>query len=151
VGVQVIHLVVDFETEDVIGEDVPPSWNLAPTDPVRIVVKRCSTDRGADAPPVRRLRTARWGLVPSWAKDRKGGAKLINANRPAAGYDEWLPTADADGKTFKQPYYIHGDQMLSFVGLYELWPDPDKGTDDPGPVAVVGRDHHPPTPPGWPG
>jgi putative SOS response-associated peptidase YedK len=53
---------------------------------------------------------------------------------PAAGYYEWLETEDADGKTFEQPYYARpaaGDQVLSFAGLYELWPDPDKDADDP--------------------
>ena len=38
----------------------------------------------------------------------------------------------ADGKPFKQPYYIHpAGGLLSFAGLYELWPDPAKEEDDP--------------------
>jgi hypothetical protein len=51
---------------------------------------------------------------------------------PAAGYYEWLPTEDPDGKPVKRPYYIHpADATLSFAGLYELWPDPAKDPDDP--------------------
>jgi putative SOS response-associated peptidase YedK len=50
----------------------------------------------------------------------------------AAGYCEWLPGEDADGKPVKQPYYIHpAGGVLSFAGLYERWPDPAKHADDP--------------------
>ena len=39
---------------------------------------------------------------------------------------------NADGKPFKQPYYIHpAGGLLSFAGLYELWPDPAKEEDNP--------------------
>src|SRR5665811_2322096 len=90
-----------------VAEDallLPPSWNLAPTDPVRIVVEREQDDQ------VRRsLRVARWGLVPGWAKDPSVGSRMINARVetlttkpafrkaaasrrclvPAEGYFEW--------------------------------------------------------------
>src|SRR5665647_811840 len=90
-----------------VAEDallLPPSWNLAPTDPVRIVVEREQDDQ------VRRsLRVARWGLVPGWAKDPSVGSRMINARIetltttpafrkaaasrrclvPAEGYFEW--------------------------------------------------------------
>jgi putative SOS response-associated peptidase YedK len=68
----------EFDVEEVIGDGVPPSWNIAPTDPVRVVVQR--VPRGSDgAEPVRQLRTVQWGLVPNWSKTRTGGAKMINA------------------------------------------------------------------------
>ncbi|MFP3480198.1 SOS response-associated peptidase family protein, partial [Burkholderia sp. SIMBA_057] len=50
------------------------SWNVAPTDAVPIVLERLLDDG-----PKRQLHVAKWGLVPSWAKDAKGGARLINA------------------------------------------------------------------------
>lgn len=115
---------------------LPPSWNLAPTDPVRIVVERAAKDTGE----VRRsLRVARWGLVPSWSKSPAGAARMINARAesvldkpafakplavrrclvPADGYYEWRPLGDGTspaggaspsrtrrGKAPKQPYYI---------------------------------------------
>ncbi|MBD8078055.1 SOS response-associated peptidase [Cellulosimicrobium arenosum] len=117
---------------------LPPSWNLAPTDPVRIVVERAAKDTGE----VRRsLRVARWGLVPSWSKSPAGGARMINARAetildkpafakpfgvrrclvPADGYYEWRPLPDgaspvgspapATGrrKPPKQPYFIAPD------------------------------------------
>ena len=94
-----------------------------------------------DSDTVRQLRTLRWGLVPSWSKDAKGAARLINARRetvvekpafrkaaatrrcllPADGYYEWRKTADG-----KVPYFLHApdDGVLAFAGLYELWRDP---------------------------
>ena len=68
---------------------LPPSWNVAPTDEVRIVVERPARVEAADGSPsragtgeiTRSLRLARWGLVPSWSKDPAGGARMINARR----------------------------------------------------------------------
>lgn len=47
---------------------------MAPTQDVPITAERLYDDE-LD----RRLLIARWGLVPSWAKDIKIGSKLINA------------------------------------------------------------------------
>src|SRR6516165_12696707 len=60
----------------------PPSWNVAPTDPLPVV--RFDAKAGE-----RSLDVLRWGLVPFWAKDLKVGFANINAkaegieNRPA--------------------------------------------------------------------
>ena len=60
---------------DLVGDDLPaPSYNVAPTDRVAIVLDSAKTE-----PPTRRLEPARWGLVPSWAKDPSIGARAINA------------------------------------------------------------------------
>jgi putative SOS response-associated peptidase YedK len=138
-------LVNAFAIEEVVGEELPPSWNVAPTDQVRAVLERAPReDPGAE--PVRQLRSVRWGLVPSWAKDPRSGARLINARsetvtekpafRKAAarrrcllaadGYYEWEKTPEG-----KQPYFLHGDGVLAFAGLYELWPDPALPDDHP--------------------
>lgn len=113
---------------------LPDSYNVAPTQLVRVV-------RRIEA--VQRLEAARWGLVPSWAKDPSIGVKMINARVetiaekpsfrtafakrrcvvPASGYYEWQTTSQ--GKT---PYYIHpaDDAPLAFAGLLEAWrPSPD--------------------------
>ncbi|HWV79332.1 MAG TPA: SOS response-associated peptidase [Isoptericola sp.] len=125
-----------------IAEDarlLPPSWNVAPTDPVRIVVERPRRLEGGQTGEITRsMRLARWGLVPSWAKDPSIGARMINARTetlldksafakplgvrrcllPADGYYEWRklelpPGAPArggsKGKVPKQPYWIHPD------------------------------------------
>ncbi|PUB32328.1 putative SOS response-associated peptidase YedK [Promicromonospora sp. AC04] len=139
-----------------IAEDarlLPPSWNVAPTDPVRIVLERARKDSGE----VRRsMELARWGLVPSWAKDPTVGARMINArsetllDKPAFakpfaarrclvladGYYEWrklaLP-ASGSKKVPKQPYWIHpaGPGVAAFAGLYEFWRNPAASESDP--------------------
>jgi putative SOS response-associated peptidase YedK len=89
-------LTSEFDVEEVVGEPLAPSWNVAPTDDVRIIAKRKPHGRSDDAgaKPVTQLRTARWGLIPGWTKPpagsagglvpnssrtRTGGAKMINA------------------------------------------------------------------------
>ncbi len=142
------NLYDEFNLDTVVGAELPPSWNVAPTDPVRMVVERQPHRDEAGDGPVRQLRTARWGLVPSWSRDAKGGARMINARIetvtdkpafksaagrrrcliPALGYYEWRKTDE--GKT---PYFLHspdGD-LLAMAGLYELWRDPDRADDDP--------------------
>lgn len=129
---------------DLVGDDLPaPSYNVAPTDRVAIVLDSAKTE-----PPTRRLESARWGLVPAWAKDPGIGVKAFNARAeeaeekpmfrralakrravvPASGYYEWKTQ---DG--VKTPFYIHpaaGGPLL-FAGLYEWWKDPGKPAEDP--------------------
>lgn len=129
---------------DIVGDELPePSYNIAPTSRAAIVLDSMKTDL-----PTRRLEAARWGLVPSWAKDPKIGARAFNARSeeledkpmfrgalekrravvPASGYYEWKTV---DG--VKTPHYIHpaDDEPLFFAGLYEWWKDPEKADDDP--------------------
>jgi putative SOS response-associated peptidase YedK len=72
-------LTEEFDVEEVVGDDPGPSWNVAPTDPVRVIVERAPREPDAPAAAIRQLRTVRWGLVPNWSRDSKGGAKMINA------------------------------------------------------------------------
>jgi len=94
--------------------NIPPSWNLAPTDPAPVVYY--DTKDGA-----RRLEVMRWGLIPYWAKDIKISFSTINARAeevdtkpafrdafrqrrclvPLDSFYEWKKTA-----TRKQPYAI---------------------------------------------
>ncbi|WP_019179039.1 SOS response-associated peptidase [Microbacterium yannicii] len=129
---------------DVEGDDLPePSYNIAPTDRAAIVIDSAKTE-----PPTRRLESARWGLIPGWAKDLKIGARAFNARSeeledkpmfrsalekrravvPASGYYEWKTE---DG--VKTPHYIHpaDGEPLFLAGLYEWWRDKTKGDDDP--------------------
>jgi putative SOS response-associated peptidase YedK len=50
--------------------DIPPSYNVAPTQEVAVVL----VEGGA-----RRLEMLRWGLIPSWADDPQIGSRMINA------------------------------------------------------------------------
>ena len=50
---------------DLPADDLPsPSWNIAPTDTVSIVLDSLPKGPDAGTEPVRRLEGARWGLVP---------------------------------------------------------------------------------------
>ena len=108
-----------------------PSWNVAPTRRIWIV-------RGG--PEGRLLEQARWGLVPSWAKDPSVGQRMINARVetlderpayraayrrrrcvvPADGFYEWQPRP---GERRKQPWYFTSQDgaPLAFAGLWEEW------------------------------
>lgn len=138
-------LLAEFDAELENETQIPPSWNVAPTDGAPIVLERL-----IDGGIVRQLHVARWGLVPSWAKSPGIGAKMINARSesvlekpafrkavqsrrcavPADGYYEWK---QGEGRS-KQPYYVHprDDSPMAFAGLYEWWKDPSVPPGEPG-------------------
>jgi len=126
-----------FGVTDVQAGDLGPRWNVAPTMGVYAVAE------GADGE--RRLGALRWGLVPWFATDPGGGAKMINARAetvaekpafrralerrrcllPADGFYEWLRT----GKERLPHLFAAADgSVLAFAGLWEAWrpkDDPD--------------------------
>ena len=149
-------LIEEFEVVDNrVPEPLPADFNVAPTKEVYAVVERPprSEDGAKAEEPERQLRTLRWGLVPSWAKDRSIGNRMINARMetvaekpayrralasrrcllPADGYFEWYPTDEKSkaGKPKKQPFFIHpkDGSTLAMAGLYEIWRDPEKADD----------------------
>jgi putative SOS response-associated peptidase YedK len=106
-----------------------PRFNIAPTDPHWIVRMRHEQ---------RQALAARWGLVNSWAKDRKGAARQINARAeglerapafrdalqsrrcvvPADGFFEWVGSKES-----RRPIWFHRPDggLFLFAGLYESW------------------------------
>jgi putative SOS response-associated peptidase YedK len=153
------QLVAAFDIDDVESAELAPSYNVAPTQDVRIVLDRADHDGDDDGDGqqrgegqlTRQLCTARWGLVPFWAKSLEMSAKMINARAetvtekrayqqaakkrrclvPADGFFEWQ--RDPAGHRAKQPYFLHpnDDDVLAFAGLYELWRNPDAEDGDP--------------------
>ncbi len=149
-----LELLEKFAVErDRVAEDRRPDYNVAPTKRIYAVLAReapgdgqspqAGEPAGEPSPrgrAQRELRLLRWGLVPVWAKDTSGGARMINARSetvaskpafrsafsrrrciiPADGYYEW----QAEGKV-KKPYYIYRTDggILAFAGIYELWRD----------------------------
>src|SRR3712207_2003096 len=72
-------LVVEFEAVRAEGQKpLPADYNVAPTKDVYVV--RHKKERDAEGLPTggghRELRTVRWGLVPSWAKDPSVGNRM---------------------------------------------------------------------------
>jgi putative SOS response-associated peptidase YedK len=57
--------------------DWTPRYNVAPTQPVPVI-------RQHPKEPVRELSMMRWGLIPLWAKDASGAARMINARSETA-------------------------------------------------------------------
>ena len=112
---------------------VEPSYNVAPTQTVAVVVQREG---------VNTLEKMRWGLIPAWAKDPAIGSRMINARaetvgekpsfkRPlkdrrclvvANGFYEWQKTGQA-----KIPMFIRlkSGQPFGFAGLYDVWTSPE--------------------------
>ena len=106
-----------------------PRYNIAPTQFVPALI-----DRDGE----RHFELFHWGLVPSWAKERKIGARMINARaetiaeKPsfraafkyrrcailADGYYEWVKRSDG-----KQTYYMRptNGETFTFAGLWEKW------------------------------
>jgi putative SOS response-associated peptidase YedK len=109
--------------------ELPARFNVAPTQPVPII-----TGPGA-------MVLARWGLVPSWAKDLSIGSRLINARAetleaksafrealrtrrclvPADGFFEWKK----EGRQ-RRPFYFRlpDGAPFAFAGLWATWRDP---------------------------
>jgi putative SOS response-associated peptidase YedK len=150
VSVQERADLVELYNATAVGQELAPSYNVAPTTEVYAVLEH--TDPNTEEVD-RQIRNLRWGLVPNWAKDPTIGNRLINARVetlagkpswrgpfrrqraviPAAGYYEWAPR-QRDATVRKQPYYLHPTDpngVLSFAGLYELWRDPSKDKSDP--------------------
>lgn len=114
-----------------------PRYNIAPTQAVAVI-----RENNGD----RLLSFMQWGLLPSWAKERKAGARMINARAetlaekpafrrlfrsqrcliPADGFFEWR---EESGRKKKQPYFIclQPAGLFGFAGLWSSWQDPVSG------------------------
>jgi putative SOS response-associated peptidase YedK len=111
-----------------------PRFNLAPTQQMPVVLNDGE----------RLLDTARWGLIPSWAKEAAIGNKLINARAETVaekpsfrsafkrrrclvlvdGWFEWKQSTKP-----KTPYLFRRQDGRPFAlaGLWEDWTAPDTG------------------------
>lgn len=116
--------------------EIKPSYNIAPTQQVPIVL----IQEGE-----KKVELARWSFIPPWWEEEKPPRfatfnarddKLkssgfwkgaLNSNRclvPASGFYEW----ERKGKE-RLPYYIYrkdGD-LTAFAGLYSHWTNPETG------------------------
>lgn len=108
--------------------EIRPSYNIAPTHEVLAIIHHNDN----------RLGMLRWGLVPSWAKDLSGAARLINARaetlaeKPsfrkafiqrrclvlADGFYEWKKQ-----DKHRQPWYftLPSEDPFAFAGIWETW------------------------------
>ncbi|MBK5968631.1 MULTISPECIES: SOS response-associated peptidase [Thiorhodovibrio] len=118
------------------AETPPARYNIAPGS--RILACRVQADNQ------RELASLHWGLLPSWAKDRKLGVKTFNARAetvaekpsfraafkhrrcliPADAFYEWRTTPNG-----KQPFAFRrrDGRPMTLAGLWEQWTDPSSG------------------------
>ena len=124
-----IALAKKFQTDNLL--EFQPSYNVAPSQTIPII----RNEQGH-----RFFAMAKWGFIPSWAKDIKIGYNTINARAdtvaekpafrsafqhrscliPADGYFEWQEIA---GNKTKQPWYISlkNQEPMGLAGLWEHW------------------------------
>lgn len=110
-----------------------PRYNAAPMQHIAAVIHDGEQNR---------LGALRWGLLPSWSKEDKNAARLINARSetllekpsfkklvasrrcviPADGFYEWKTREGG-----KQPMRItmRDGKLFSMAGLYDIWTAPD--------------------------
>ncbi|MEM9745325.1 MAG: SOS response-associated peptidase [Actinomycetota bacterium] len=141
--------IAEYFGADVATDTLGENFNVAPTHDVYGVRERPTGERTVEA--------YHWGLVPSWAKDRKIASRMINARSetlaeknafkgllkkkrlliPMDGFYEWKPGSPdgpltAKGKPAKQPMFIRrtDGEPLAVAGLWTSWKDPELDDDD---------------------
>jgi putative SOS response-associated peptidase YedK len=114
----------------------PPRWNGAPSQDLLVIRRNHKTGEVS-------LDPLRWGLIPYWCSDPKGGRKPINAKCesvrdlptfrdayrmrrcivPVDGFFEWKAIK---GQKAKQPYAIAMKDGAPFglAGIWENWKEP---------------------------
>ncbi len=130
--VSLSEITEEFEIYDVDWVWVP-YFNIAPGTNVPAVVNEQHN----------KLKTFRWGLIPSWSKEEPADVRMINARAetlnekpsfarifksqrciiPANGFYEWRVS---EGSKTKIPYYVRlrSGRLMGFAGLYDVWKSP---------------------------
>jgi len=126
-----LQIAQEFALDEV--EPLAPRYNIAPTQPVAVVVA------GEDGR--RRLRVMQWGLIPPWGRDPREGGRLFNARgetvttrpafREAFAHRRCLVVADGfyewrrEGR-LRQPWYFAAadDRLLALAGVWSRWERP---------------------------
>lgn len=115
--------------------DFVSRYNIAPSTIVPAVRVRADAGR-------REAVGLQWGLVPFWAKDASGGARLANARAegvsskasfreafrkrrclvPASGFYEWQTL---NGQKYPWYFQLRDESPFLLAGLWEHWRGPD--------------------------
>jgi len=126
-------------TTGYVGPILPADWNITPTRDIYIV----RDNREAK----RELATVSWGIIAPWSENAsdalRSQSQAINARSetvhekptfrsaftsrrcliPASGYYEWA--TEMGPYSPKQPFFIHGDGLIAFAGIWDRWRNPD--------------------------
>ena len=136
-------------------EDFPPRYNIAPTQPILMVMAGGRRDAPGSNLPDRRALLVRWGLIPPWVKDPRNFPLLFNARSdtalekntykaamrhrralvPASGFYEWR----RDGANKAQAYWVRPKEggLVGFAGLMETWHEPGGSEIDTGAILTT--------------
>lgn len=135
-------------------EPFPPRYNIAPTQPILMVVAGPRREPGSNLPE-RQALLVRWGLIPSWAKNPNDLPLLFNARSetaatknafraamrhrralvPATGFYEWR----REGRKKSQPYWVRPKDggVIAFGALMETWLEPGGSEIDSGAILTT--------------
>jgi putative SOS response-associated peptidase YedK len=149
------------ELKELLGllelEDFPERYNIAPTQPILVVIAGEGQEKGSNLPD-RHAVLVRWGFTPGWVKDPKEFPLLINARAetaigkasfraamrhrrvliPASGFYEWHRPAKESGEK-SQAYWIRPrlGGIVAFAGLMETWSSADGSEVDTGAILTT--------------
>lgn len=136
--IEAVRTMFRLPAEGVAAMQIPPRYNIAPTQPVAVVRLK----PGIEALGERELAFVRWGLIPSWVKDPGAFSTLINARAetalekpsfknamkhrrclvPADAFYEWTGKPGAKTPYIIQPRAGGGlDHPMAFAALWEHW------------------------------
>ena len=129
----VASIIEEMNIEEWGSKNYKPSYNIAPTNFSPVLVKKGK----------RSTKMMKWGLIPSWSKNKQLSSNMINARietvleQPSFsnlvhyrrcivlsdGYYEW-------NKQNNQPYYMTHtkDKILPLAGLWTKWENSNSGT-----------------------
>jgi putative SOS response-associated peptidase YedK len=135
-------------------EAFPPRYNIAPTQPILMVMAGEPRQPGSNLPDRTSL-LVRWGLIPTWVKDTRNFPLLFNARSesasekasfrtamrhrraliPASGFYEWRQ----DGKKKGQPFWVRprNGGLIAFAGLMETYAEPGGSEMDTGAILTT--------------
>lgn len=136
-------------------ESFPPRYNVAPTQPILVVMAGPPRAPGSNLPD-RMALLVRWGLIPAWTKNPSDMPLLINARSetaiekasfktamrhrraliPVSGFYEWKKLPG----NRRQPYWLRPRKggLVALAGLMETWSEPGGSEIDTAAILTTG-------------
>ncbi|CAI2935547.1 SOS response-associated peptidase [Aminobacter niigataensis] len=136
-------------------ESFPPRYNVAPTQPILVVMAGPQRPPGSNLPD-RMAMLARWGLIPGWTKNPADMPLLFNARSesaiekasfktamrhrraliPVSGFYEWKKLPG----NRRQPYWLRPRKggLVALAGLMETWSEPGGSEIDTAAILTTG-------------
>lgn len=136
-------------------ESFPPRYNVAPTQPILVVMAGPARAPGSNLPD-RLALLVRWGLIPAWTKNPSDMPLLINARSetaiekasfktamrhrraliPVSGFYEWKKLPG----NRRQPYWLRPRKggLVALAGLMETWSEPGGSEIDTAAILTTG-------------